>query len=271
MEALKDFYEKNQMVVLGCVVALVVLVLVLFMTKSEYMWNFLGPKPTYAVPVMPWNRSEHIGLSVPGSAQLDPRFYGSTERMSSDEEAALQRKKWLENRSKSEDFNVLDSALKGSERFNVLESALRGGSTEDFNVLDAALQGSEGASDPSETRRTPVLSGQLNPTRMTSSGSAGVLNVHRGDGRRSRRAPSNSSRASVRQGSDNDALATEHMLARGGAERAIMDASRNRYQGMAKIGADDYEGYVYEGSGHVYSDEQGELTATVYGVNESPW
>lgn len=234
MEALKDFYEKNQMVVIGCVVALLVLVLVLW-TKSEQLWlPTLRQQPTFAVPHVPW-KSENLALSIPGSAQLDPRFYGSTENLS-----------------------VLDSALKGGEDFSVLDSALKGG--EDMSV------------DPSETRRTPVLSGQLNKTRMTSSGSTGVLNVHRDDNsRRSRRSASNSSRPAVRQENDNDSLATEHMLSRGGAERAIMDASRNRYQGMAKIGADDYEGYVYEGAGHVYSDEQGELTATVYGINESPW
>jgi len=234
MEALKDFYIKNQMVVLGCIVALLVLVVVLFMTSEHGFFSF-RPQTTYAVPQMPW-QAENLALSIPGSSQLDPRFYGSTEGMS-----------------------VLDSALRGGENFNVLESALKGG--ENF---------SEG-NDPSETRRTPVLSGLLNPTRMTSTGSAGILNVQRGGGSRRRRPVSNSSLASIRQGTDNDSLATEHMLSRGGAERAIMDASRNRYQGMAKIGAYDYEGYVYEGSGHVYSDEQGELTATVYGVNESPW
>jgi len=259
MEALKDFYETNQMVVLGCVVALVVLVVVLFMTRSENAWFAnLRSQPTAAVPHMPW-QSEHLALSIPDSAQLDPRFYGSTEGMSLDD-AALQHQK------------MLDAALRGNEDFSVLDAALRG--NEDFSVLDAALRGNEDfseAMDPSETRRTPVLSGQLNKTRMTSSGSTGVLNVHRGDGTKGRRSPSNSSRASVRQETDNDSLATEHMLSRGGAERAIMDASRNRYQGMAKLGADDYEGYVYEGAGKVYSDEQGELTATVYGINESPW
>lgn len=227
MEALKDFYEKNQMVVLGCVVALLV---VLFMTSSEHAWFAnLRAQPTYAVPHMPW-QTENLALSIPGSSQLDPRFYGSTEGMS------------------SANVSILDTALRGGEDFSE-------------------------AMDPSETRRTPVLSGQLNPTRMTSSGSTGVQrgNIQRENNSRRRRPASNSSLASIRQGTDNDSLATEHMLSRGGAERAIMDASRNRYQGMAKIGADDYEGYVYEGSGHVYSDEQGELTATVYGVNESPW
>lgn len=68
---------------------------------------------------------------------------------------------------------------------------------------------------------------------------------------------------------DSDSVATEHMLARGGAERAITDSSRTRYLGLAKLGAADYEGYVFQGE--PLSDEQGELTATVYGINASPW
>lgn len=71
------------------------------------------------------------------------------------------------------------------------------------------------------------------------------------------------------EGFDSDSVATEHMLARGGAERAITDSSRTRYLGLAKLGAADYEGYVYLGG--PLSDEQGELTSTVYGINESPW
>lgn len=68
---------------------------------------------------------------------------------------------------------------------------------------------------------------------------------------------------------DNDLLATEHMLTRGSAERSIQDVSRNRYLGMAKLGGEEYEGYVYRGEPTL--DEQGELTATVYGISESPW
>jgi hypothetical protein len=75
--------------------------------------------------------------------------------------------------------------------------------------------------------------------------------------------------ASKTEGMDSDSVATEHMLARGGAERAITDSSRTRYLGLAKLGAADYEGYVFQGE--PLSDEQGELTATVYGINESPW
>lgn len=71
------------------------------------------------------------------------------------------------------------------------------------------------------------------------------------------------------ESNDSDSVATEHMLARGGAERAITDSSRTRYLGLAKLGAADYEGYVYQGE--PLSDEQGELTATVYGINASPW
>jgi hypothetical protein len=68
---------------------------------------------------------------------------------------------------------------------------------------------------------------------------------------------------------DSDSVATEHMLSRGGADRAITDSSRTRYLGLAKLGAADYEGYVFQGQ--PLSDEQGELTATVYGINSSPW
>lgn len=75
--------------------------------------------------------------------------------------------------------------------------------------------------------------------------------------------------ASRTENMDSDSVATEHMLARGGAERAITDSSRTRYLGLAKLGAADYEGYVFQGE--PLSDEQGELTATVYGINASPW
>jgi hypothetical protein len=69
--------------------------------------------------------------------------------------------------------------------------------------------------------------------------------------------------------SDNDSKATSHMLTRGSVDRASFDSSRNRYLGLSSIGAADYEGYVYKGM--PLSDEQGELTATVYGISESPW
>jgi len=68
---------------------------------------------------------------------------------------------------------------------------------------------------------------------------------------------------------DNDTKSTHHMLTRGGVARASVDSSRNRYLGLSSIGAGDYEGYVYKG--HALSDEQGELTATGYGISESPW
>jgi len=63
------------------------------------------------------------------------------------------------------------------------------------------------------------------------------------------------------EGSDDDAV-TEHLISRGGARRAIVDSSRNRYQGMAALGANDYEGYVYQGE--PVSDGPGPLAATVY-------
>jgi len=68
---------------------------------------------------------------------------------------------------------------------------------------------------------------------------------------------------------DNDTKATSHMLTRGGVERASVDSSRNRYLGLSSIGGADYEGYVY--NGNPLSDEQGELSATMYGISESPW
>ncbi len=68
---------------------------------------------------------------------------------------------------------------------------------------------------------------------------------------------------------DNDSKATSHMLTRGSVDRSVHDSSRNRYLGLSALGAADYEGYVYKGN--VLSDEQGELTATVYGISESPW
>jgi hypothetical protein len=68
---------------------------------------------------------------------------------------------------------------------------------------------------------------------------------------------------------DNDTSATKHMLTRGSTDRASVDSSRNRYLGLSNLGAADYEGYVYKGN--PLSDEQGELTATLYGIGESPW
>ena len=68
---------------------------------------------------------------------------------------------------------------------------------------------------------------------------------------------------------DNDSKATSHMLTRGSVDRSAHDSSRNRYLGLSALGAADYEGYVYKGN--VLSDEQGELTATIYGISESPW
>lgn len=81
--------------------------------------------------------------------------------------------------------------------------------------------------------------------------------------------PTSRTNPSQTENMDTDSVATEHMLARGSAERAITDSSRTRYLGLAKLGAADYEGYVYQGE--PLSDEQGELTATVYGINSSPW
>lgn len=73
----------------------------------------------------------------------------------------------------------------------------------------------------------------------------------------------------VADDAEKDNKATEHLLTRGGARRAVLDSNRNRYLGMAALGATDYEGYVYQGQ--AVSDEQGILSSTVYGVNESPW
>jgi len=100
------------------------------------------------------------------------------------------------------------------------------------------------------TRPTPAAGGRLERTHLVNS---------RHSARNEQTVPTH----------DNDLLATEHMLTRGGAERSIQDVSRNRYLGMAKLGGEEYEGYVYRGEPTL--DEQGELTATVYGISESPW